>query len=122
MFVTSKVSGLVQIPVGKGRPLVQLQPGSNEVSGAEWSLAKSIKLIKALITAGKLVEHEQESLKDVDAARAVALVRDTFNKSLLEKWSSERLSETVLTAIAEQRKVLNDADKKRAEEKQKKNG
>lgn len=116
MIITSKLTGLCIIPASAHAPQLNIQPGANEVPGEVWEKLRNHKVIKAHLEAQppRLIADEKESLKDISTERAVAIVKDTFNKDLLAKWREQDIPDVVRAAIVAQGAALERASKARA--------
>jgi hypothetical protein len=84
---------------------IDLQPGVNPVHDDQWAKAKEVKVVNALLSAGKLSElgpTQDGSLKDVQEGQALKLVPETYNLKLLGAWLIEEKRPKVKAAIQKQ--------------------
>lgn len=90
---------------------VRLLPGANNISEKDWKFFISHKMNKKLADKGEIVAHkakkekelessgEGAGLKDLSAAEAIELVKDTFDKNLLNQFKEEETRTTVIAEI-----------------------
>lgn len=82
---------------------VMLLPGANQIEEDDFNKFSAHPLMKKLIDSGEIIAHEKEkSFSELNATKAIELVKDTFNSSLLEEWKEAEKRQTVLKAIDEQ--------------------
>jgi hypothetical protein len=87
---------------------VMLIPGANKISEAEWKDFSSHPIMKKLVDEGEVEAQEKEkSFKDLSATKAIELVKDTHDVSLLNEWKEEDSRKTVHEAIDAQLALLN---------------
>lgn len=84
---------------------VALKPGINRVSKALWNWAQEQHIVKICVDVGDL-EEITDTLKDLSAARAVLMVKETFSKEVLKDWLEEETRDKVKEAIANQLQAL----------------
>lgn len=92
---------------GKGdkRENIQLQPGINPVEKALWEEAKKVKTVRCLLDEGRLVERgptADGTLKDIQEAQAIKLIKETFAIKLLQGWLLEEKRPNVKKAVQQQ--------------------
>jgi len=101
---------------------VTLMPGVNEIDGAAWKEAKKILVVQELVKSGVLEvvgkgsSHEEEgeeseeeaneSIDNMTVADASALIGETFDKALLNKWKKADKRKGVHDAIEAQLEVV----------------
>lgn len=94
-----------------------IAPGMNDVPNKLWDKFKANPINQLLIEDGVLIpsatdEGEQIALGDMNQGEVISKVKDTFSTSLLESFEKEEKEgknrKGVLTAIAEQRKYIED--------------
>lgn len=79
---------------------VMVVPGANQIEDAAWKKFSGHPLMKKLINAGEIEAMGQaETTKDLKADKAITLVKDTFDVSLLTDWRETEDRSTVLEAI-----------------------
>ncbi|OES45236.1 hypothetical protein [Domibacillus iocasae] len=79
---------------------VMVIPGANQIEDAAWKKFSGHPLMKKLISAGEIEAMGQaQTTKDLKADKAIALVKDTFDVSLLTEWRAAEDRTTVLEAI-----------------------
>lgn len=79
---------------------VTVVPGANQLEDAAWKKFSSNPLMKKLIDRGEIeAMGKAQSTKDMNADKAIVLVEDTFNVSLLNEWKAAEDRKTVLEAI-----------------------
>lgn len=108
---------------------VILRPGINEVPKDKFEEACEIELVKHYLDEGTIEVVKPTAaataaagaspgttgsapavrLQDFKAGEAIALVEETFDLDLLQKWSAEQQSKTVATAIEKQIELINEA-------------
>ena len=109
----------------EGEPMIRIIPKVNEVEDRQWNLARPHLLHK--IAAGLIVElgatvkkdgkaevYVGKKLAEFSAQEAEALVAETLDASLLEKWKKTELRDAVRLAIANQLEELKKAPEKAA--------
>ncbi len=115
------------VRAGEGLRLV---PGTNNVDEADWKAFVAHPLNKHLVESGELIPQETvdgapKKLSDLNAPEAAALVKDTFDLSLLaaflnEEESRDKKRTSVIDAIKKQaeevEKSIEDAKKQAQEE------
>lgn len=103
----------------KSKP-VQLLPGINEISDKEWDEIEDHKNVQAHIEEGNLVVRDKpsgdrkqktEGLMQYDIKEAKRIVKETFDKELLAKWSDMDDRKGVQEAIAVQVKKVDESVK-----------
>jgi len=68
---------------------VTLMPGANpDVDEKAWDKVKDLPVVKNLVKLGvfKVTNKSFASLKDVSAVDSIALIKQTANKEVLERW------------------------------------
>ena len=86
---------------------VKVIPGANEINSKDLKKFTCHPLIKPLIESGEIVLPESpNSLAGLSAEDAIELVKDTFSIEYLEKFKEGESRKTVLSAIDEQLKTL----------------
>lgn len=79
---------------------VMVIPGANQVEDAAWKKFSGHPLMKKLIDAGEIeAMGKAQTTKDLSANKAIPLVKDTFDVSLLNEWRAAEDRTTVLEAI-----------------------
>jgi hypothetical protein len=82
---------------------VMLVPGANQIDDADWKKFSSHSIVKTMIDNGEIEAMEKaKTTKDMGADKAISLVKDTFDPSLLNEWKAVEDRKTVLEAIDEQ--------------------
>lgn len=82
---------------------VTVVPGANQLEDAAWKKFSGNSLMKKLIDRGEIeAMGKAQSTKDLNADKAIVLVEDTFNVSLLNEWKAAEDRKTVLEAIQSQ--------------------
>lgn len=100
------------------RSQVQLLPGVNEVTDAEWlvlevHLAREIKrreiikIEKEVPKSKRAPAGKARNLKEFPSDKAVALINECVNPDTLQKWYQEETREEVRLAIVEKMKELD---------------
>ncbi|MGM0806516.1 MAG: hypothetical protein ACQET8_17380 [Bacillota bacterium] len=84
---------------------VMLIPGANKISEEEWKEFSSHPIMKKVVDKGDVVA--EKSFDELTASKAIELVKDTFDPSLLEAWKKEDSRKTVQEAIDAQLAVIN---------------
>jgi hypothetical protein len=84
----------------------RLGPGISEVDPDAWEKAKKAPVLKALLADGSLVERvslkQPGSLAELSPAKAIELVKATFDERLLKTWFEAETREKVRSAIKAQ--------------------
>ena len=109
----------------EGEPMIRIMPKVNEVDDRQWNLARPHLLHK--ITAGIIVEvgatvkkdgkaevYVGKKLGEFTAQEAEALVAETLDVALLEKWKKGENRDAVRLAIANQIEEMKKAPEKAA--------
>lgn len=109
----------------EGEPMIRIMPKVNEVDDRQWNLARPHLLHK--IAAGIIVEVGATAKKDgktevyvgkklgeFTAQEAEALVAETLDVALLEKWKKSENRDAVRLAIANQIEEMKKAPEKAA--------
>lgn len=89
---------------------IQLEPGANPVEKKLWDLALSNKVVKALVSEGKLIEMgptADGSIAGLKEEEALAVVKETFSLKLLRTWAIDDKRAKVQAAI---RKRLEESE------------
>jgi hypothetical protein len=93
-----------------------LMPGINEVEEAAWKEALKIELVRDLVRLGVLKPQAPaapvagaQGLAAMKVPEAIATVKKTVDKDLLEKWYADEQRKGVLEAIEEQLEEITPA-------------
>ena len=124
MLVQYKNNNVLMTQIEEGAPILRILPGVNEVTDADWNKVRSTLSTKIddgmlleIGTVTKKGDKEVVSPKkfhDFVAAEAVAIVGETYDVELLEKWRKLEKRDEVRLAIVNQIEEM----KKRPEEKE----
>ena len=93
-----------------GNHLMTLLPGVNEVDAKKWEEFKLSPAIKHGISEGEIEEVDLPSahddspvqISDLNQKEALALVKATFDMTLLERWAESESRKGVLDALEKQ--------------------
>lgn len=89
---------------------LKLLPGANEVPDEKWAEVEG--WCKAHLEAGRLRvvkrDTQEGSLKGLAPRVAIELVKNTYDRSLLDRWGVQEPRAAVRTAIAAQVNMLTD--------------
>lgn len=101
--------------------LFVLRPGNNEVDADAWKEAMKIAEVQDMVKAkklevvgggssGKATKSAPQSLADMNATDAAALIGETHDPDTLAKWLKDEQRVTVKAAIQKQQEVLSTKD------------
>ena len=104
----------IKNPQSYSRGMVQLVPGTNEITDNEWEAIKphlAVELkngeIAVLeIESGKTKNGEAGSIKDVPINAARGIIQECNNPATLKKWLVEESRDEVLAAVTKQMRKL----------------
>jgi hypothetical protein len=86
-------------PAQEGREL-KLLPGINDsIAPSDWEAAKKTPLVKVFVDNGCLEVVDAEKLAKFTPPAAMALVKETIDMKLIEKWRKTEQRAEVLAAI-----------------------
>ncbi len=115
-IVTSYTDAKNQTGITMHRNEFTLFPGVNEVAAEQWEEAKKLNSINLQIDEGDFVEQGINPITARTVDNAKTLIKQTYNKELLEKWLVEDTRDSVKSAVSQQLKsiTLTDDEKKKA--------
>lgn len=114
MLLENTASRVISIGGAKLRKIYQpqespedLMPGLNDVDGKEWEKAKVIPAVSAMVKDGILrASADKADLSSMDPDSAIALVKKTVDRALLEKWGTDEKRPSVRKSIDDQLGVI----------------
>lgn len=90
-------------------------PGNNEIPDADWEQIKKHPLLKHYIEEGTLTEvlkGGKEGLKSCSVPEAAKIIKATYDKLLLKKWSESETRTEVKSKISAQLAMIDEKTKK----------
>ncbi len=110
VFILNNSAKLVfPVPPGKKPTPVRLMPGLNRIPRKDWDAVRDSKFVQVRLREEVLEELHTESpeLTALPKPKALALVRQTFDRVLLKQWSDAEQRQDVKKAIAQQLELLD---------------